>query len=443
MNNPQSQQLLRLTLLLRLESRARAAREDELDFLMVNETLGVVRYRQAVLWRSGPGARVLAISGVTMPDANAPYVVWLTRLCRALDAEAATDMRELTAADVPGELGEQWDEWLPQHLVRVPLEPGPGALLLAREEPLGDGDRQLLGILADAYGHAWGAQRARRRFGDGPSSLVKRRRWIIGALALGVVAAGFIPVRQSALAPAEISAREPAVIRAPLEGVVDNVLVRPNEQVVDGQTLFNLDPRRLRNQLAVAVGAMEAVDAELRQARQQAVVDQKVRASLPVLQGKYDQQAAEIAYLREQLERVEVKAPKGGLAVFDDPNEWLGRPVVIGERVMLVADPDKVEIEARLAVSDAIDLEPGAPVRLFLNIDPERPRDGVLTLAAYQAQPGPDGVLAYRVKARLGDGEVPPRIGLKGTAKLYGARVPLAYAVLRRPLAAARQWLGF
>lgn len=443
MSSPQSQQLLRLTRLLQLEKRARAATADELDFLMVNETLSVVRYRQAVLWRSGPGARVLAISGVTMPDANAPYVVWLARLCRVLDAEGGTDIRELIAADVPGELGEQWEEWLPHHLVRVPLEHGLGALLLAREEPLGDGDRQLLGILADAYGHAWNAQRARGRFGAAPSSLVKRRRWIVGVLALGVAAAGFIPVRQSALAPAEIIARDPAVIRAPQEGVVDNVLVRPNEPVVEGQALFNLDPRRLRNQLAVAVGAMEAVDAELRQARQQAVVDQKVRASLPVLQGKYDQQVAEIAYLREQLERVEVKSPKTGLAVFDDPNEWLGRPVVIGERVMLVADPDRVEIEARLAASDAIDLEPGAPVRLFLNIDPERRRDGVLTLAAYQPQLGPDGVLAYRIKARLGDGEPLPRIGLKGTAKLYGARVPLAYALFRRPLAAARQWMGF
>ncbi len=35
--------------------------------------------------------------------------------------------------------------------------------------------------------------------------------------------------------------------------------------------------------------AEEAAAAELQQARQFAVVDQKVRATLPVLQGKYDQ----------------------------------------------------------------------------------------------------------------------------------------------------------
>jgi hypothetical protein len=110
---------------------------------------------------------------------------------------------------------------------------------------------------------------------------------------------------------------------------------------------------------------------------------------------------------------------------------------------MLLADPTKVEIEARLPVADAIDLEIGGPVRVFLNIDPARARDAVLTYVSYQAQQGADGILGYRIKARLTDEASPPRIGLRGTAKLYGAEVPLAYAILRRPVAAARQWLGF
>ncbi len=30
-----------------------------------------------------------------------------------------------------------------------------------------------------------------------------------------------------------------------------------------------------------------------------------------------------VAYLKEQLDRIDVKAPQDGLAVFDDPNDWL------------------------------------------------------------------------------------------------------------------------
>ena len=34
------------------------------------------------------------------------------------------------------------------------------------------------------------------------------------------------------------------------------------------------------------------------------------------------------------------------------------------------------------------------------------------------------------------------RIGLKGTAKLYGERAPLGYLLLRRPIASVREWTG-
>lgn len=54
----------------------------------------------------------------------------------------------------------------------------------------------------------------------------------------------------------------------------------------------------------------------------------------------------------------------------------------------------------------------------------------------------PGGVLGYRLKAALAAGTAPPRIGLRGTAKIYGDRVALIYYLLRRPLAAARQFFG-
>jgi hypothetical protein len=441
MSDLHARQLLRLTGLLQLETRVRAAAGDELTFLMVNETLNMVRYRQAILWRAAPVHRVVAVSGVASPDPHSPFVVWLSRLCAEFESRNLGEIQEFTADDVTPDLKAEWSEWLPPHLVWIPLAPKIGALLLARDETLGDADRNLLTFLADAYAHAWRAQLPRASFRQRAFYASPWKKKAAAAAALLLVGAGFFPVRQSVLAPAEIVPHAPAVIRAPLEGVVDSVLVKPNEAVVQGQILFALDQRRLRNQLEVALRAQEAADTELRQAKQFAVVDYKVRASLPGLQGKYDQVAAEVAYLREQVQRVEVRAPQNGIAVFDDPNDWLGRPVAIGERVMLVADPGSVEVEARLPVADAIDLDVGGPVRVFLNIDPERPRAAVLTFVSYQAQKGVDGTLAYRVKARPVD-ETLPRIGVKGTAKLYGAEVPLAYAIFRRPLSAIRQWLG-
>ena len=142
------------------------------------------------------------------------------------------------------------------------------------------------------------------------------------------------------------------------------------------------------------------------------------------------------------LSRVTISAPSDGVAVYTDPSEWEGRPVSIGERIMLLANPNSTEIEIQLPVADVIAMEAGARVRLFLNVDPHNPIEGTVRFANYQATLTPENTLAYRVVADFAE-PVSPRIGLKGTAKLYGDRTLLILYVLRRPLASLRQMTGF
>ena len=81
---PPSPQLLRLAALVQLEQRARLATPAELAFVIVNETHGLLAYRQAVLFDAG--GRVEAVSGVALPDADGPYLQWLARAFAALPA---------------------------------------------------------------------------------------------------------------------------------------------------------------------------------------------------------------------------------------------------------------------------------------------------------------------------------------------------------------------
>uniref|UniRef100_UPI003D6FA060 HlyD family efflux transporter periplasmic adaptor subunit n=1 Tax=Pantanalinema rosaneae TaxID=1620701 RepID=UPI003D6FA060 len=141
-------------------------------------------------------------------------------------------------------------------------------------------------------------------------------------------------------------------------------------------------------------------------------------------------------------ERIHGVAPRDGVAIFDDASDWEGRPVALGERVMLLADPGDRALEIRLAVSDAIVLEPGAPVEMFLNIDPADPIPARLTRAGYRASATPEGVMAYRLRAAFEADDPRLRIGLRGTAKIYGEETRLIVYLLRRPIAGARLWLG-
>jgi multidrug efflux pump subunit AcrA (membrane-fusion protein) len=233
----------------------------------------------------------------------------------------------------------------------------------------------------------------------------------------------------------------PAVVRSPLDGVVDVFHVQPNERVKKGQPLFGFDEALLQSRLAVANQTLATASTEYRQAMQQALVDPRVRTQLVVLTGRIQEKRAEMVFLREQLTRARVLAPMDGVALFDDPTEWIGKPVTVGERILRIAATGDVEVEAWLPIADAIALAPGAAVNLYLNANPLEPVTARLRYLAHDAVQRPDGAYAYRMRASL-DAATLHRVGLKGTVRVQGEQVPAIYWVLRRPIATLRSSLG-
>jgi len=232
------------------------------------------------------------------------------------------------------------------------------------------------------------------------------------------------------------------VIRAPFDGVVAGFLVKPNDFVKSGQPLFTFDDATIASRLEVARQALATAEAEFRQVSQQALGDAKYKSQLVVLAGKVEEKRAEAEYLQGQMERSRVLSPREGVALFDDPTEWVGKPVVTGERILRVAAPGQVEVEGWLPVGDAIPLEPGAAATLYLNATPLSPVSARVRYVAHDAVARPDGTYAYRVRAVL-DAKTDHRVGLKGTVKLAGGWVPLVYWMLRRPVAVVRQFVGW
>jgi hypothetical protein len=149
-----------------------------------------------------------------------------------------------------------------------------------------------------------------------------------------------------------------------------------------------------------------------------------------------------VGYLSELLGKSKLTAPQGGVAIFSSQDEWRGRPVQVGERVMLIADPSLIDITVYLPPEDAVELEPGAKVELLLHVNPLSPLDAQIERASYEAVQAPDGTLAYVIRAQLLPGQGLPRIGLRGTAKVYAGRVSLGYYLVRKPLIFLRRSLG-
>jgi multidrug resistance efflux pump len=250
-----------------------------------------------------------------------------------------------------------------------------------------------------------------------------------------------IPVRLSVLAPGELVSANPAVIRAPVDGVIGQIQVQPNQMVKAGQPLFSFDEAPIAARQEVAAQTLATAHAEYRQYAQQAVSDVKSKAQLALMLGKIEEKRTEADYYKNQLERSRVTAPQDGIVLFDDPSEWIGKPVQTGERIMRIATPGDIEVEAWLPIGDAIPLPDNADVRLYLAASPLSSLPAQIRYIAHDAVPRPDGTYAYRVRARL-DGQTDQRIGSKGTAKISGGWVPLIYWIVRRPLSTVRQALG-
>lgn len=469
--------------LLHLANRARhAASPAELGFIAVNETLALAPYRQAVLWLADRG--VTALSGVVAPEANAPFVQWMERVARRLRTRLP-ETAVVSPALLPAEEAAEWDEWLPAHGLWIPFSPASaGGLLLARDTPWQAAELPLLSEWADIWSHEWRHQAKptstsrwrsltalwpdetqrkawRRHWLTAHGWRFRLKRWRHGrgaslgsllaapwqhrGLRYGLIAAAILalPVRISVLAPGELVPAQPAVVRAPLDGTVDKFFVTPNSYVKAGDKLFQLDLTTLSSRLAVARQGLSTAEAEYRQSAQQAVFDAKSKAQLAILQGRIAERQAEADLLSAQFTKAQATAPRDGIVLMDDPSEWIGKPVSTGERIVTIAGADDAEVEAWLSPSDTIHLPADASVTLYLNSAPLEPVDATVRYLAHEAVARPDGSYAYRLRATLADGQAKPRVGLKGTVKVRGEHVPLAYWIARRPLAALRQATGW
>lgn len=441
--------------LLAYEGRLRTARSsEEIEFILVNEPFSLLHYDQAFLWKPDVLGRpaLAAASGLAETDPNAPFALWFARaVSQAISVGGEAPVRVLDEADFPAALNDG-AEWIPHHALLVPLKtPGGeplGGLWFGRHTAFAEDEIALATWLGQQSEFAlWAWRREQLALQSRIAALAPRRWRALSkrkklALLACIGAVLVFPVRLSALAPAEVVSRKPNPVTAPVDGVVARILVAPNQSVRAGTPLVEIDDTATRNRLLVAQKTLDVARADLTRAAGKAFADDASKSELQLLDSRVRERTAELAYLTELLARLRLQAPADGIALFADAEEWRGRPVQVGERIMTVADPGQVVLTIYVSPDDAIALDPGAEVKMYLNISPLASYDAIVMQASYETGTSPEGHPAYIVRAAFAAGETPPRLGLKGTAKIYAERVPLIYYLLRKPLRTLRHAVG-
>lgn len=415
-----------------------AALLPELRRVLVNEACSLCEGGQAILLERRVGRkgwRIGAVSAVAAIDRNAPLVAWLEDALAPQELSAGPVSLRLAGEAAPG------GGYPFSHGAMAPLVGRSGMalglLVVLSISPLSARQLDALARIAPVGAHALGALGAGRL--AGARRLARLRVALMSAAALALLC---IPVPMTVLAPAEVAARDAEPVAASMEGVIDRIAVAPNAVVRKGDLLFSFNAVDLANRSEIARRTLETRRASFRRAEQDALGRGAASGELGETRAEFELAKAELDYALQLLARAEVRSPVDGVAIYADRDKWIGRPVRTGERVLLVADPSKAELRAEMPIGDAIELARGAPMRMFLAADPLNPLAARLTARAYSATRGEGGNLAYALTGEFSAGAPIPRLGLRGTAQVSGARAPLGYFLFRKPIAALRQWLG-
>ncbi len=440
-----------ITQYVELEIEARSCETaDKLRFAIVNATRKLIAFDLAFLVEPGQidGWTITRASSVSKVDRSAslPRAIeeWLAHpkhaeLMKKGEARRVALNEDAKAWQLRGE------PFLQPHAIWLPIKGRTGRVLAAfialRKEPWLAQDLALLVPLAGAYGHAF---EALLPSGDTTMNRAKKymsKRAIALASTAAISLAMFLPTTLSALAPAEIVASAPVLVTAPLDGVVGEITAQPGTWVEKETVIVRFVDVKQRNDYEVANRNTAVAEARYFKNVQTATANQKDMEELSIAKAELDVATAEFEFAEEMLERSEIKAAKSGVLIYSAKSDWIGKPVSTGERLMEIGDPAKSEIRIELPVSDALALEEGGPVQLFLDGDPLRPISGSINRISYRPVLSAEQLLVFRVFAKFDSSEI-HRIGNRGIARVNGTKVPVWFYLLRRPIAAVRQWLG-
>lgn len=443
-----------LALLNRLSLNAfKAKSKDKLIFLMLNDTLQILNYQRAVLWDIEKEPQLLGVSGqVEISKDSALAQKWL-RLVKELKNKGNPQKITIESFEENKEIFKEIQEartqpaiqWIPVNIKDQPvlgfwLERWDGGLW--RNE-----DLEVLGFLTQAYGAAWEHFAKPKRF----AFLTKKKTLAIALIVLlGLI---FIRVPLRVVAPMEVVPKNPLHVTAPVDGVIEEVLVGPGESVKKGQPLAKYDESIAEHELKAAQKQVEMLKAELHRANTEVFgdkppptdADQSDRklSDISVLRLQLEREEVQLSLINSQLEKMSLKSPEDGIVVIENPDEWRGHPVRIGDHILIVTDPFESKIRIWIPESDNVPFDKDKTIKVFLNTNPENDLAAHLIYISDSSSVNAKGVPSYVAEADWVNPSKNVKIGLRGTAVLYGQDVSLLYLIIRRPWSFTRDFLGF
>jgi hypothetical protein len=152
-------------------------------------------------------------------------------------------------------------------------------------------------------------------------------------------------------------------VPSPVAGRIAKCQVRPGDRVENGQLLANLDGEEMKRELATAEAELEGA-----QKKFNAALASKSSGDRGIAKVEIQKAEAKIQSLRDQLQRLEVRATTDGVIVQGDWQKSIGMPVTLGQNLFEIAKLESMTAEVHLSAQDLGQIKVGDRVAIRTDV---------------------------------------------------------------------------
>lgn len=438
--------------LLQLEHNCKSCQNlSSLHYIIVNETRELVDYEQAAIlgYKFGSTFSVLALSDMSTLDSTSLHITFLEKLTNHLVKMYPENQKPYVvdiAKDLTKSLLEDLMEYSPPNILWLPLKIFRNNveieyhLVLFKIKKFDQKEIEVLEYVASSYKYFLFAMRE-CSFTSKLTFLKYKRKYFLATLVF-IAGAMFYPVKMNVVAPFEVEAQNPYIVTSGIDGVVEKVLIEPNQKISKNTLLVKLEDIDHQNNVEIAKKKLEAAQAELYSVKQASFYEREKLSHVPTLQKDILLKESELNFALDQLAKTKIYSSKDGIAIIDNPISFKGKPIATGEKIMMIADGNDLQIKIMVPVNDALFLQESAEINLTFDNRVLQVWDAKVRNISYNPQLTPENILSYRVTADFADitqYQDKIQIGLRGTAKIYSQEVTLFFYLFRKPITSLRQ----
>lgn len=438
----------------RLNLRAHSCKTKEsLIFLILNDTINVAHYDRALLWDLTTAKPwLLGISGQSELTKNKELIKRWNQIISEIEDKKKPQIFIIERLENIEKLNPEDKKDLKSTILWLPIFSNEKLTLGMWMELWGDHKDNpppddLLGLLVHllmpSFGLAWEKLTTRQRHWRKIPHKKLLAMSLVGLLFLSLF---LIHVPLRIVAQCKVVALDPYIVRAPMEGIISEVLVKPGQLIKKGTILFEYDKNVPIHELNVAKKEVEVIESKLKRAISVSLDDDNVSTNeedYSVLRHQLAKSKIDLEHAKYHASLLTNYAKQSGVIILDNQDELRGKPVKVGEKILAISDPSQTKLKILIPEKDNVKINFNDPVKIILNVEANKTYRAKLLYISSEVEMSEKNIPSFVAEAEWIGKNTESKLGLEGTAIIYGEKVSLWYFIFRKPIAIMRYYLGF